>query len=84
MTARPRKRKAPKRAPPPGRRRRVEARRDPLDDFILSAGRALDLKIEKSWMPAVRAHLKVTLAHGARAASFALPDDAELAPVFEA
>jgi hypothetical protein len=32
----------------------------------------------------VRRQLQVTLAHGAKVASFALPDDAEPAPVFEA
>jgi hypothetical protein len=35
-------------------------------------------------MPEVRHQLQVTLAHGAKVASVALPDDAEPAPVFEA
>ena len=35
-------------------------------------------------MPAVRGHLQVTLRHGALVAAFALPDDAEPAPVFRA
>ena len=55
----------------------------PLDDFIAAGARALDLKIDKSWMPAVRGHLQVTLRHGALVAAFALPDDAEPAPAVE-
>ena len=35
-------------------------------------------------MPAVRGHLQVTLRLGALVAAFALPDDAEPAPVFKA
>ena len=58
--------------------------RDPLDDLIAAGARALDLKIDKAWMPTVRGHLQVTLRHGALVAAFALPDDAEPAPVFKA
>ena len=57
---------------------------DPLDDFIVAGARALDLTIDKAWMPAVRGHLEVTLRHGALVSAFALPDDAEPAPVFKA
>jgi 1-carboxybiuret hydrolase subunit AtzG-like len=59
------------------------SKRDPLDDFIAAGARALDLKIDKAWMPAVRGHLQVTLRLGALVAAFALPDDAEPAPVFK-
>jgi hypothetical protein len=55
-----------------------------LDDFVDAAARALDLPIEAQWKPAVAANLQVTLRHGAFVAEFALPDDAEPAPVFEA
>jgi hypothetical protein len=58
--------------------------RDPLDDFIAAGSRAFGLKIDKAWLPAVRAHLQVTLSHGALVAAFTLPDDAEPAPVFKA
>jgi hypothetical protein len=58
--------------------------RDPLGDFIAAGARALDLKIEESWMPAVRSNLAVTLRLGALVTGFALPDDAELGPVFKA
>ena len=59
-------------------------KRDPLDDFIAAGARALDFEIDKAWMPAVREHLRVTLRLSALVAAFALPDDAEPAPVFKA
>jgi hypothetical protein len=57
---------------------------DALDDFISAGAAALGLTIDQAWMPEVRRQLQVTLAHGTKLASFALPDDAEPAPVFEA
>jgi hypothetical protein len=56
----------------------------PLDQYILSAAKALELKIDPAWMPSVRANLDVTLKMGALVASFPLADEAEPAPVFEA
>jgi type II secretory pathway component PulM len=77
MTRRPQKKKAarkPARKPKP----------DALDDLISASAAALGLTIGRAWMPEVRHQLQVTLAHGAKVASVALPDDAEPAPVFEA
>jgi hypothetical protein len=59
-------------------------RRDPLDDFIAAAALALDLPAEKSWLPAIKANLRVILQHADSVAAFDLPDDAEPAPVFRA
>jgi len=56
----------------------------PLDQYILGAAKALELKIDPAWMPSVRANLDVTLKMGALVASFPLPDEAEPAPVYEA
>lgn len=81
MTRRPKKKRVTSR---PRRKTTPKAKPDMLDDFITAAAPTLDLKIDRSWIPAVRTHLEVTLAHGARVAAFALPDDAEAAPVFEA
>ena len=58
--------------------------RDALDDFIAGGAQALGLTIEKSWMPAIRSHLEVTLRLGKLVAEFPLHDEAEPAPVFEA
>jgi hypothetical protein len=57
---------------------------DPLDDFIATASRALDLPLEAAWQPSVKANLAVTLRLGALVAEFPLPDEAEPAPVFRA
>jgi Protein of unknown function (DUF4089) len=56
---------------------------DPLDAVIGAMARSLELNIDKPWKPAIRAHLQVTLQHGAAVAAFALPDETEPAPVFE-
>jgi hypothetical protein len=58
--------------------------RDPLDDFILAAARALGLPAQPKWLPAIRTNLRVTLGQAALVAEFSLPDDAEPAPVFKA
>jgi hypothetical protein len=83
MTRRPKK-KTVRKSVPKRRAAAARAKPDQLDDFIAAGARALGLTIEKSWMPAVREHLRVTLAHGARVASFTLSDDAEPAPIFKA
>jgi len=57
---------------------------DPLDAHILAATGALGLKVEKSWLRAVRGNLRVTLDQAAIVSEFPLPDDAEPAPVFRA
>ena len=59
------------------------AKHDPLDGIVDACARSLELKIDKAWRPAIRAHLQVTLRHGALVADFTLPDEAEPAPVFE-
>jgi hypothetical protein len=55
-----------------------------LDVFIVSGAETLGLPLDPAWMPAIRANLKVTLDHAAAVGGFALPDEAEPAPVFRA
>jgi hypothetical protein len=73
---------------PAARRRAAPASKlaapDPLDDVIIAAARSLGLTIEQAWLPAVRANLRLTLTLGLQAGEFALPDEAEPAPVFRA
>ena len=79
--------RGPKKKPTKKRTARKPARKpkpDALDDFISAGAASLGLIIDHAWMPEVRRQLQVTLAHGAKVASFALPDDAEPAPVFGA
>lgn len=56
----------------------------PLDDFITAAAAALDLPLDPAWQAAVKANLEVTLRHAATVAEFALPDEAEPAPIYRA
>ena len=55
-----------------------------LDAFIEAGTQAMGLPLDPAWLPAIRANLRVTLAHGATTGSFPLPDEAEAAPVFKA
>jgi hypothetical protein len=55
-----------------------------LDAFMDASAVALELTIAPEWRAAVRANLAVTFRMGALVAEFALPDEAEPAPVFTA
>ena len=77
MTPKPRKSRNARRTP------HKTVKRDPLDNIIDAVACALDLKIDKAWKPAIRAHLRVTLRHGASVTAFVLPDETEPAPVFK-
>ena len=57
---------------------------DPLDDYIDSVTKALGLRVEDAWRPAVRANLEVSLRLGRQVDEFALPDEAESASVYSA
>lgn len=57
---------------------------DKLDDFITASAAALDLPLEESWRPAVKANLEVTLKLANLVAAFPLPDEAEPAPIYKA
>ena len=57
---------------------------DTLNAFIEAGTKALGLPIDPAWMPAILAHLKVTLNHAAAVGGFPLPDEAEPAPIFRA
>jgi hypothetical protein len=57
---------------------------EPLDDYIDAAARALGLRIEDVWRPAVRANLDVSLRLARMVDEFPLPDEAEPASVFGA
>jgi Protein of unknown function (DUF4089) len=54
------------------------------DDFITASSRALALSVDPSWYGAVRSNLEVTWKLAGLFSEFALPDDAEQAPVFRA
>ena len=57
---------------------------DRLGPWLDAGATALGLAVEPAWRPAILSHLAVCLCHGAAVLAFALPDDAEPAPVFAA
>jgi len=61
-----------------------EAQELVLEDLIAAAAGALGLPLEPAWMPAIKGNLTATLRAAALFDAFALPDEAEPAPVFEA
>ena len=79
-------RKASKRRPPSSRRKPkaapAAAAPDPLDAVIDATARALAIKINPGWKPAIRANLQVTYRLGAIVMTMTLPDDTEPGPVF--
>jgi 1-carboxybiuret hydrolase subunit AtzG-like protein len=60
------------------------AARDPLDAFIDAAALSLALSCDPAWLPAIKMNLEVILRQAALVDEFALPDETEPAPVFEA
>jgi 1-carboxybiuret hydrolase subunit AtzG-like protein len=59
-------------------------RPDSLDDYIDAVSKALNLPVDDSWKPAVRANLEVSLRLARQVDEFALPDETEPASVFAA
>jgi hypothetical protein len=57
---------------------------DSLDDYIDAVAKALDLRVEDAWRPAVRANLEVSLRLGRLVDAFTLPDETESASVYSA
>jgi hypothetical protein len=74
----------PARKPARARKSGTAAPIDPLDDFVQAAARVLALPIEPQWRAAIKANLAVNLRLAAFVAEFALPDEAEPAPIFRA
>jgi hypothetical protein len=54
------------------------------DTWITSSATLLGLPIEAAWMPSIRANVEVTFRLAKLVDEFALPDEVEPAPVFEA
>ena len=52
--------------------------------WIETSAALLKLPIDPAWIPAIRDNLEVTYRLAALVEGFALPDEAEPAPVFEA
>ena len=73
------KKPAKRRAPP------VAAKAaDAIDGLVAASAQALGLTIDPAWYGGVRSNLQLILRLAALFDEFALPDDAEPAPVFHA
>lgn len=57
---------------------------DECDALIDAGTHLLGIAIDPDWRPAIRQHLAVSLQHAALVGAFALPDEIEPAPVFQA
>jgi 1-carboxybiuret hydrolase subunit AtzG-like len=57
---------------------------DDLDGFIEAGARLLGIPLCPEWREAIRLHLAISLDHARAVAEFALPDEADPAPVFRA
>jgi len=55
-----------------------------LAALIDAAAPVLGIAVDPAWRDAIRTHLAIALGHGLSVAAFALPDEAEPAPVFVA
>jgi len=72
-----------------GAKRRARAaaktkRVDAIDAFVAASARVLGLELDPAWRDSVAFNLRLILRHAALVDEFALPDDAEPAPVFHA
>jgi hypothetical protein len=57
---------------------------DAVDAMIAASAKALGLTLDPAWRPGLKFNLQLVLRHAALVDEFALPDDAEPAPVFHA
>jgi hypothetical protein len=57
---------------------------DSIDALVAAGAKALGIKIDPSWEASVKFNLQLIFTHAAKVDGFALPDDAEPAPIFHA
>jgi hypothetical protein len=55
-----------------------------IDAFVAASAQALGLTLDSAWHGSIVVNLRLILRHAALVDEFALPDDAEPAPVFHA
>jgi hypothetical protein len=85
------KRKAGRKAKParakrtrPARAANKAKREDSIDALVTASAQALGLALDPTWRDSIAFNLRLILRHAALVDEFALPDDAEPAPVFHA
>jgi hypothetical protein len=57
---------------------------NPIDAFVVASAQALGLALDPAWHKSIAFNLRLILRHAALFDEFALPDDAEPAPIFHA
>ncbi len=57
---------------------------DDIDAFIDAGCRLLGIPVREEWRETIRLHLALSLDHARHVGQFALPDEADPAPVFTA
>jgi hypothetical protein len=55
-----------------------------IDSFVTASAQALGLTLDPAWHDSIAFNLRLIMRHAALIDEFALPDDAEPAPVFHA
>jgi hypothetical protein len=70
--------------PRPARTPAKAKREDPTDALVTANAQALGLALDPAWHKSIAFNLRLILRHAALVDKFALPDDAEPAPVFHA
>jgi hypothetical protein len=55
-----------------------------IDAFVAASAQALGLTLDPAWHDSIAFNLRLILRHAALVDEFALPDDAEPAPIFHA
>ena len=78
--ARPARAKRPRPARSPAKTRPENS----IDAFVVASAQALGLTLDPAWHKSIAFNLRLILRHAALVDEFALPDDAEPAPVFHA
>jgi hypothetical protein len=70
--------------PRPARAAAKAKREDSIDALVTASAQALGLTLDSAWHDSIAFNLRLILRHAALVDEFALPDDAEPAPVFHA
>jgi 1-carboxybiuret hydrolase subunit AtzG-like len=75
---------APAKRPRPARAAAKTKPENSVDALVAASAQALSLTLDPAWHKSIAFNLRLILHHAALVDQFALPDDAEPAPVFHA
>jgi hypothetical protein len=75
---------APAKRPRPARAPAKTKPENSIDAFVTASAQALGLALDPAWHDSIAFNLRLILRHATLVDGFALPDDAEPAPVFHA